>query len=445
MSSSPLRVMVIGGGIGGLCLAQALKAADMDVAVYERNPSPTEWLQGYRININPTGSWALHECLPTVLWEVFIATAGKPSAGFGFMTEQLKELLVIDEGLMSGGATAPEKTQHPVSRIALRHVLLSGLDDVIQFDKTFERYEQSAMGKVTAFFTDGSSATGDVLVGADGANSHVRKQYLPQAQRVETGALSIGGKLLLNEQTRAWLPRPLATRMNIITPLSRYFMFSAVFDHTYSPTETLNRVDAHAKSAGLRTELLFNDVEDYALWAFAAHRDAYPANAQDLDGAALQQFMIETIADWHPDLRRMVVESDPASVNLLSLKTSVPVEPWETTNVTLLGDAIHNMTPLAGMGANTALRDASLLARKLIAVERGEASLLPAIHAYEAQMIKYGFEAVRGSLQNTQRAISNNRVARLTGRAFFRLCNTFPALKRRAFGNNQTDPELQPA
>lgn len=441
MSSSSLRVLVIGGGIGGLCLTQALKAAHVDVAVYERNPSPTDWLQGYRININPMGSRALYECLPPILWETFIATAGRPSAGFGFLTEQLKELLVLDEELMAGGASSPERAHHPVSRIALRHVLLGGLDDVVHFDKTFERYEQSSNGKVTAFFADGSSATGDVLVAADGANSRVRKQYLPQAERVETGAVSIGGKLTLNDQTRAWLPRALSTRMNMIMPPNRYFMFNAVFDHVYSPAEALSRVGARSEAAGLRTELLLENTEDYVLWAFAAHRDAYPANADTLDGRALQQLTTEMIAGWHPDLLRMVRESDPASVNLLSLKTSVSVEPWETTNVTLLGDAIHNMTPLAGMGANTALRDASSLARTLIAVDCGEASLLPALHTYEAQMLKYGFAAVRTSLQNTQRAISDSRFARFTGRAFFRLCSTFPALQRKAFGNNLPERE----
>ena len=441
MSSSPFHVLVIGGGIGGLCLVQALKTAGVSVAVYERNPNPTDWLQGYRININPTGSQALYECLPPVLWEAFIATAGKPSAGFGFLTEQLKELLVLDETLMTGGTNSPDRTHHPVSRIALRHILLAGLDDVIHFDKTFERYEQSPTGKVTAFFTDGSSATGDVLVGADGANSRIRKQLLPQAQRVETGALTIGGKLLLNDQTRAWLPRSLTTRMNMIMPPDHYFLFNAPFDHVYSSVEARNRIGERAESAGLRTDLLFHNVEDYLLWGFAAHHDAYPANVDTFDGNALKQLMTEMIANWHPGLHRVVVESDPASVNLLSLKTSVPVEPWETTNVTLLGDALHNMTPLAGMGANTALRDASLLAHKLIAVNRGEASLLPALHDYEAQMIKYGFAAVHESLQNTRRAISNSRVSRLAGRTFFRLCSTFPALKQRAFGNNQTVPD----
>jgi len=50
------------------------------------------------------------------------------------------------------------------------------------------------------------------------------------------------------------------------------------------------------------------------------------------------------------------------------VKTSVPVPPWQTRNVTLLGDALHNMTPFRGIGANVALRDAAALRRALAAV-----------------------------------------------------------------------------
>ncbi|MET1083726.1 MAG: NAD(P)-binding protein, partial [Burkholderiales bacterium] len=59
-----LNVMIIGGGIGGLCLAQALHRAGIRVTVYERTEARTDWLQGYRIHINPHGSRALHDCLP---------------------------------------------------------------------------------------------------------------------------------------------------------------------------------------------------------------------------------------------------------------------------------------------------------------------------------------------------------------------------------------------
>src|SRR3954468_9503318 len=106
MSSAAFHVVVIGGGIGGLCLAQGLKAAGVSVAVYERNSSGA-WPEGYRIHINPVGRQALHACLQPVLGDVFVATAGKPPAGLGFLTEQLDELLVVGEAFMSNKAGNP--------------------------------------------------------------------------------------------------------------------------------------------------------------------------------------------------------------------------------------------------------------------------------------------------------------------------------------------------
>ncbi|MDP8969295.1 MAG: FAD-dependent monooxygenase [Actinomycetota bacterium] len=65
------------------------------------------------------------------------------------------------------------------------------------------------------------------------------------------------------------------------------------------------------------------------------------------------------------------------------MRSSVPVEPWPASTVTLLGDAIHSMPPTGGMGANTALRDAALLSRSLASVASGEVPLLQAVGDYE--------------------------------------------------------------
>jgi 2-polyprenyl-6-methoxyphenol hydroxylase-like FAD-dependent oxidoreductase len=132
-----------------------------------------------------------------------VATAGKPSAGFAFLTEQLRDLLFLRRGLLEGEQGVPEASHHSVSRITLRHVLLDGLDDPVHLGKEFTRYEQAADGQITALFADGTSATGDVLVGADGANSRVRQQYLPDAHRMDTGIVAVAGKLPLTGETRA--------------------------------------------------------------------------------------------------------------------------------------------------------------------------------------------------------------------------------------------------
>jgi 2-polyprenyl-6-methoxyphenol hydroxylase-like FAD-dependent oxidoreductase len=77
----------------------------------------------------------------------------------------------------------------------------------------------------------------------------------------------------------------------------------------------------------------------------------------------------------------------------------VPVDRWGTGRVTLLGDAIHGMAPHGGFGANIAMRDASVLGRNLTAAARREKTLLDAVQQYEMEMLEYGFDAVRRSME----------------------------------------------
>ena len=81
MNQSHVRVLVIGAGLGGLCLAQGLRKAGVDVAVYERDAGLSTRTQGHRIHIDSRGEQALHECLPPSLYELFLATRGQPSKG----------------------------------------------------------------------------------------------------------------------------------------------------------------------------------------------------------------------------------------------------------------------------------------------------------------------------------------------------------------------------
>src|ERR1700728_964777 len=102
MKTRAFQVAIIGGGMGGLCLANGLKKAGISVAVYERDQSPDSRPQGYRIHINPQGSTALHECLPQHLWDPFRSTGGDFSRGFSIVTQQLHELLNLARSQASG-------------------------------------------------------------------------------------------------------------------------------------------------------------------------------------------------------------------------------------------------------------------------------------------------------------------------------------------------------
>jgi len=67
ITNNPLKVLIVGAGTGGLCLAHGLKSAGISVEVFERDHSPFDRQAGYRLSINPIGNRALKECLPETL------------------------------------------------------------------------------------------------------------------------------------------------------------------------------------------------------------------------------------------------------------------------------------------------------------------------------------------------------------------------------------------
>ncbi|MFI6925202.1 FAD-dependent oxidoreductase [Nonomuraea spiralis] len=359
MSTRPLRVVVGGGGIGGLCLAQGLHTAGIDVAVFERDTAPDARLQGYRLNIEPVGSRALHDCLPAHLWHLLVATAGDPGPGMGVFTERIR-LLMREDALPA--ERDPSEQTHAVSRVTLRRLLLSGLDDVVHFGKEFTGYRQNADGTVTALFADGTSATVD-------------------------------------------------------------------------------RVGDQLRAAGLDPDLLVQDAkdDDYVMWAYVAHRRALPADLPDVPaggrGRRLRELVAARLTDWHPGLRELIARTPADTVERFDFATAERVKPWPTTNVTVLGDAIHSMPPVGGLGGNAALYDADVLRRALIAVGRGEHDLLPAVAAYERAMLKNGFAAVRAATMYLRPATLPSRTVRTVARTFFRLCGVLPPLRRAIFSD----------
>jgi 2-polyprenyl-6-methoxyphenol hydroxylase-like FAD-dependent oxidoreductase len=419
----PLSVLVVGGGIGGLCLAHGLVRAGIDVRVAERTHARTDWVQGYRIHIDPDGSRALHACLPPASWARFCDTVSDEAATFSFRTEQLAPLLVIE----AERADDPVAQHHGISRIALREVLLGGLDEVVAFGREFERYEILPDGRVRAHFADGTTADADLLVGADGANSRVRGQLLPHARRLDTGVTTIAGKYpLIGDGPGGHgpggdevLPAELLAGPTTVLPPGPGVMFTAVWRG--------DRTRAAAVPPGAPPGLLFDTTTDYVFWAYADATVSFPA-LDGLAGPELTAVVAERIAGWSPGLRQLVAGSAPETVNALRIRSADPVTAWPTGPVTLLGDAIHNMTPMAGIGANTALRDADLLRRNLIAAGP---DLTAAVADYERRMLDYGFAAVARSLRNTTFATSGHRIAR----GLLRAVNLVPPLKRRMLGS----------
>ena len=218
-------------------------------------------------------------------------------------------------------------------------------------------------------------------------------------------------------------PAPVFRGPTLILGPKGCFLFANAVEYEAAKDEISNSGKPAAGSS-------FADREEYVMWAFSARREKFGplARANKLHPEELKTAAIGLMKNWNPELRRLVQQS--SDLGLFSVKTSVPVSPWETRNVTLLGDALHNMTPFRGMGGNMALRDAAALTRALVKVTEGETPLLEALAQYEREMIEIGFRAVRLSLENMERVHSEG-IRKVFAKLALRVMNSVPTLKER--------------
>jgi 2-polyprenyl-6-methoxyphenol hydroxylase-like FAD-dependent oxidoreductase len=252
----------------------------------------------------------------------------------------------------------------------------------------------------------------------------VRRNYLPDARLEDTGMIAIGGKAPLTAATRALLTPKMLDGMTLIFAPKGYgaviYAMEFPWDADGAPKTGIGSTEAEliARWPGLT----FDNTRDYITVSVAGAAKRLPSGIMDMRGPELHALVGELTRTWHPDLRRLVALADPLSFFPINIRTSMPVPQWPTTNITLIGDAIHTMTPGRGIGANTALRDARLLCQNLTAARDGKAPLLTAIRDYETQMIGYGFDAVKKSRK--QMTASNPIHTPVIGRAMLATMRT---------------------
>ena len=154
--------------------------------------------------------------------------------------------------------------------------------------------------------------------------------------------------------------------------------------------------------------LHLTEMQDYFSWTLSQSGK----EIRSMDSPTLHQLALTMVEEWPSAVRRIVDEADIPSTFLVNIRSSRPVKQWQTRNVTLLGDAIHTMSPGRGEGANTALHDARILRHALVDVATKGVPLIQAKAQYETEMLRYGFEAVANSL-NMPFAPPTNRGKRI--------------------------------
>jgi 2-polyprenyl-6-methoxyphenol hydroxylase-like FAD-dependent oxidoreductase len=256
----------------------------------------------------------------------------------------------------------------------------------VHFGKTFQRFDETDDGRVVAHFADGTSADGALLVGADGTKSAVRARIAPDAVIDDLG-YAIYGKTPITPGLLDWVPEVLVDSFNRITGPDGFGVSVA----TCRVAEPV--VDAAARLApGVR----LTEIPDYFSWTMSLTDESF----RNADAPTLHLLAGTLVRECHLALRRIIDEADVSATFPVAIGSARPIAPWQARSVTLLGDAIHTMSPGRGDGANIALRDAALLREALVDVAANRATLAEAKTRYETTMLRYGFEAVSASLNN---------------------------------------------
>ena len=317
------KVLVIGGGIGGLTLALSLKKAGIPCAVYEARDYGQGIGAGF--NIAPNG---MHILGTLGLAEKVIAR-GSVVKEHWFRSVKGKVIAHMRNG-------KPERYTQPgvsLSRTAVYEVLTDEIREQgveIHYSKKLSGITDEGL-QVIAHFTDGSTAAGAVLVGADGIHSRTRALTFPEApQPVYSGFVGMGGFVATES-----IPTVTSVDEHSITYIPGSVGF---FGYTGAGEGQM------MWWCNLEAEKPF---PDYAVGEVAP--------------AAICPALLERFSDYPSPVSDLIRESGRAfRLNDLSLER---LPAWHSGKVLLIGDAAHAVPSSSGQGASLALEDALYLAQ----------------------------------------------------------------------------------
>jgi 2-polyprenyl-6-methoxyphenol hydroxylase-like FAD-dependent oxidoreductase len=373
-------VIIIGGGLGGLNLAQGLRKAGINFHVFERDVHANFRFTGYRIRVDDNGAAAIKSNVTDELWDRFQKSSAIVEMGMSVMNALDGQTILRLEG-KEDLPIQYENDPYSADRKVTRDILLSGIQEHVSWGKEFKAYKITPTG-VCVEFADGSFAEGTILVGADGWNSGVRKQRLPNHQVLDSSCRAIYGKTPLTENLISTVPED-----------SLHWMTFFV-DQTNEHPVTLLLEPTRFKENEFRSDL----PKDYMYWVLASRKTYLPIEDDNvllnLTAPDAAELSLQMAKEWHPSMKLVLDLQDRTQTSAVRIATINPKIPaWEPSCVTLLGDSIHVMPPTAGVGANTALRDGAVLAT-LFAKEGVSVDV---VGKYEQAMRKYAQEMVESS------------------------------------------------
>jgi 2-polyprenyl-6-methoxyphenol hydroxylase-like FAD-dependent oxidoreductase len=370
--SASKPVLISGAGLASLLLAQSLRQSKIPFKIFERDSSFAYRAQGYRLRLSSEGLDAIESSLDPQTFQRFWNKCGK-TGGDGLTTlnavtgEQIGH--VAPENLSSRGGKVVG-----IARGDMRRTFAEGCEEHIQWSKHVTGYELTDDG-VRAVFVDGTkSIEGSMLVGGEGIYSKVAKQLSGGKLKVyDTGARGIHGQAPSAEFKG--LGEGVFRLRDDTRPNGAFFIITNV-----RPSD-------------------MDDPNVQFGWTMVAHPRVIRAPNDDYSivGEQAAEIAKSLTKDWHPRFKPLIDEMNESEAAFWKITCSTPsgVPEWANEpRVTLIGDAVHSMTPARGIGANTAVQDSALLGRLL----REAGGFDPSVTgAYEKEMRVYASAAVHQS------------------------------------------------
>ncbi len=310
-----MKVIVIGAGIGGASAGIALKRLGHEVEIYEQvtENKPV----GAAISVWPNGVKALQ-------W----LGLGEQTAALGGRVEFMSYREAFTGETMCRFSLAPITEQmgqrpYPIARTALQGMLMEAFGlDVIRFGKRMTALAQDEES-VTVTFADGTTASGDMLIAADGAKSLVRDYVLgEEVERRYAGYVNFNGLVEIDPE---------------VGPADQWTLYVGEG----------KRVSVMPVGGG-RFYFFFDVLEPAGL---------------DYERDNAREVLAKHFAGWAPGVQRLISLLDPMTTNRVEIFDVEPFHTWVKGRVALLGDAAHNTTPDIGQGGCSALEDTIILER----------------------------------------------------------------------------------
>lgn len=365
-------ILICGAGIASLLLAQSLRLSKLPFKIFERDASFVFRAQGYRLRLSSEGLDAIEAVLDQHTFQRFWERCGKTGGtGLAILNAITAEEIehVVPETLTSRSGKVIG-----ISRGDMRSIFAEGCEDHIEWSKQVVGYELLD-DSVRAVFADGTkSVEGSMLIAGDGIYSKVAKQLSAGKIKVyDTGARGIHG------QAPSPAFRGLGEGVFIMRDNTR--PNGAVF--------TITNVRPGDK----------DDPNVQFGWTMGGQPGVIRAPNDNFSIVGKQAAAIakSLTKQWHPRFRPLFDEMNEVEAAFWKITCSSPsgVPEWPNDpRVTVIGDAVHSMTPAGGIGANTAVRDSALLGRLLREAGGFKAGITA---AYEKEMRVYGSAAVRHS------------------------------------------------